>query len=110
TLDKSGQRRLLCRCWHLRDTVWLDDADGVGQDFVGRRFKASARHIKTKFPDAQLPRPVLDAIEKEPDKEFPICHVMMLADEYDFYKKPNKKAPYASVYYLRGEQKTVLRE
>lgn len=109
TVTARGTRRLLVRGWHPRDCVWLDDADGVGQDYLARRFKASARHIKRKFPDAPLADPIKEAIDKDPDKEFKLCHVMMLADEYEYYKKPARAATYASVYY-DSEHKMLLRE
>lgn len=108
--DRQGTQRLLERCWHLRDVVWLDDAYGVKQDFVARRFKASARHIKQQFPDAKLHDSIIRALEKEPDTEFKLCHIMMLADEYDYYQKPNNQtAQYASIYY-DSEHKMLLRE
>ncbi len=107
---KEGPVRLINRTWHLRDCVWLDDRDGIGQDFVARRFKASARHIKQKFPDADLHGDILQAIEKEPDKEFKLCHVMMLAEEYSYGgKKPRRRAKYVSVYY-DSDNKTLLTE
>jgi hypothetical protein len=108
-MSDAGRRQLLVRNWHLRDVVWLDDENGVNQDFVARRFKASARHIIRQFPKANVHREIKEAAEKEPDKEFKLCHVMMRADEYSFYKKPGRKAPWASVYYDSDHQ-TLLRE
>lgn len=110
TLLKNGDRRLLARTWHLRDCAWLDDADGIGQDFMVRRFKASARHIKLKYPDAQLHNSITRALEKDPDTEFKLCHVMLAADEYKPYGTVGgEKAPWISVYY-DSEHKTILRE
>lgn len=106
---RDGTPRLLAKCWHPRDCAYLDDADGIGQDFMARRFKASARHIRRKFPDAELAKPITDALDKDPDKEFRLCHVMMRADEYDYYQKPNKKEEWASVYYDSAHKK-LLRE
>jgi hypothetical protein len=110
TLRKEGTRGLLCRAWHLRDCAWLDDEDGLTQDFIARRFKASARHIKAQFPDAELDPAITTALDDDPDKEFGLCHVMMLADEYEYYKKPaSRKATYASIYY-DSDHKRLLRE
>lgn len=107
---RTGEKRLLLTCWHPRDCAYLDDQDGVGQDYMARRFKASARHIRRKFPDAELADAITDALEKDPDKEFRLCHVMMRADEYDYYKKPKgRKEEWASVYY-DSEHKRLLRE
>lgn len=112
-INRRGQRILLTRSWHPRDCAWYDDITGVQQDVFFRRFKLSARHIRRKFPDATLHESILKALEKEPDKEFDLCHVMLPADEYDYYKKPARqkgaKAPWVSVYY-DSEHKMLLRE
>src|SRR6202043_3996646 len=39
-IDRAGKRILMERCWHLRDCAWLDDQNGIRQDFMARRFKA----------------------------------------------------------------------
>jgi hypothetical protein len=109
TMRRDGKRRLLCRNWHLRDCAWLDDEDGLTQDFVARRFRASARHIKAQFKDAKLDDAIVSALQDDPDKEFQLCHVMMLADEYEYYTKPATSAPYASIYY-DSDHKCLLRE
>lgn len=110
--DRDGGQRLKVSSWHPRDCAWLDDADGIGQDFMARRFKASARHIKMLYPDADLAEPIKRALEKDgnKDQEFKLCHVMMRADEYEFYKKPaGKKTEWVSVYY-DSDHKRLLRE
>lgn len=112
-IDRNGRRILMIRCWHPRDCAWLDDANGVRQDVMFRRFKASARHIRQQFPDAELHSDITKALDNkdgDPDKEFKLCHVMMPADEYDYYQKPKgRKTPWVSVYY-DSEHKTLLRE
>ena len=114
-IDRQGRRILMVRSWHPRDCAWYDDMTGVRQDVMFRRFKSSARHIRKKFPDAQLHDTIKHALEKEPDREFRLCHVMMPADEYDYYDKKAKrsaakvKAPWVSVYY-DSEHKMLLRE
>lgn len=109
-ISRDGKRVPMVRDWHPRDCAWFDDATGVKQDVMFRRFKASARHIKQKFPEAQLHDAIKRALEEEPDREFQLCHTMMPAAEYSFYKKPRgRKAPFVSVYY-DSEHKMLLRE
>jgi hypothetical protein len=109
-IDQSGNRILMCRTWHPRDCAWYDDINGVKQDVMFRRFKASARHIKKMFPDAELHSTITKALEKEPDREFNLCHTMMEADEYEYYNKPRgRKTPFVSVYY-DSDHKMLLRE
>jgi hypothetical protein len=95
--------------WHLRDCVWLDDYHKVKPDYLARRFKCSARHIRTQFKNATLHPEITAALEDDPDKEFRLCHTVMLADEYDFYKKDGGTGKWASVYY-DSEHRTILRE
>lgn len=109
-IDRNGERVPVMRPWHPRDCAYFDDLTGVRQDTMFRRFNASARHIKQKFPDAELHSTIQKAIEKEPDREFKLCHTMMLADEYEYYKKPRgARTQFVSVYY-DSEHKMLLRE
>lgn len=110
-IDRDGKRIMLIRNWHLRDMAWLDDKTGVRQDYAARRFKASARHIRQMFPEAELHADVQKALDEDKDKEFNLCHVMMRADEYEYNRKPKRgrKAPWVSVYY-DSEHKMLLRE
>lgn len=109
-INRDGRRMMMIHDWHLRDCAWKDDVNGIRQDLMFRKFKASARHIKQKFPDATLHDSITKALEKDSDKEFNLCHVMMLADEYEYYKKPSgPKTQWVSIYY-DAEHKTLLRE
>lgn len=111
-MDRAGRRIMMFRTWHPRNCAWLDDANGVKQDVMIRRFKASARHIRKQYPEAVLHGDIMKALEKggDPDREFSLCHVMLPADEYDYYKKPRgRKAPWVSVYY-DSEHEMLLRE
>lgn len=110
-IDPRGKRIPMFRCWHPRDCAWLDDANGVRQDVMFRRFKASARHIRSTFKEADLDSSITQAIEQnEGDKEFQLCHVMLPWDEYEFYKKPGgPQTPWVSVYY-DSTNKKLLRE
>jgi len=109
TIDRKGRRHMLERTWHQRDCAWLDDETGVRQDFMARRFKASARHIKKQFPKAELHSSIVRALDKTPDQEFKLCHVMMLAEEYEGYKDQHPKQPWVSLYY-DSEHKMMLSE
>lgn len=111
-IDRTGTRIPLVKNWHLRDCAWFDDMTGTRPDVMFRRDRASARHLKKKFPKADFPEAIKRALEKEPDKEFEFCHAMMPSDEYGWYKKPsrvNRKLPWASVYYTR-EDRCLLSE
>lgn len=81
-----------------------------------RRFKASARHIRRRFPGAKLHDTIINAVEKEPDREFSFCHTMMPAAEYEYYdtramkaKRGGGREPWVSVYY-DSEHRMLLRE
>lgn len=110
-IDRYGKRNLMIRSWHPRDCAWYDDKTGVQPDVFFRRFKLPARHIRSMFPDAKLHASIMQALEKDPDKTFRLCHTMMPADEYKYYKTPrtNRKSPFVSVYY-DSEHKMLLRE
>jgi hypothetical protein len=108
--NRDGSQRLKVGVWHPRDCAYYDDEDGIGQDLMYRRFKASARHIKKVYPEANLSDPIKQALDKDPDKQFRLCHTMMRAEEYDYYKKPSgPKTEWVSIYY-DSESKRILRE
>lgn len=103
-VDKNGERRLVVSSYHLRDCAWVDDETRTRPDVLFRRFNASARHIKALFPKAALHEEITQALDKKngnPDQEFRLCHVMMPAKEYEWYKKPpgRRRKKWASVYY-----------
>lgn len=112
-VDRNGERRFVVSSWHPRDCAWFDDETRMRQDVMFRRFKASARHIKKLFPRAQLHEDIKKELEKggNPDREFGLCHTMMPADEYEWYKKPagRKRVKWASVYY-DSDHKMLLSE
>lgn len=111
-IDRYGKRVSVIRCWHLRDCAFHYDFTGMRPEVMFRKFKMSARHIEKRFPKADLHPEIRRAIDKEPDKEFELCHTMMPADEYDWYKKPRRsqsKYQFASIYY-DGNHKMLLSE
>lgn len=107
-VSKIGQRHALYRCWHLRDCAWVEDVDG-SIDTMFRKFKASARQVEQKFPEVPLPQAISEACTNSPDQEFELMHVMMPADDYEYYDKPRLRMPYASIY-IDMASKTLLRE
>jgi hypothetical protein len=112
-IDRYGDRVPVMRCWHPRDCAFYMDITGIKPDVMFRKLRMAARHIKQKFPKAELADGIKEALESDPDKEFNLCHVMMPASEYDYYQKPRgqkrRQAPWASIYYDSDHSK-LLRE
>lgn len=107
-----GYDGLLLRCFHPRDCVWVEGPDGDIRDggALWRKFKMSARNIVLEYPKAQLSEAVKNAADKDPDREFTLCHVMMPADEYYSSRRtPRGRMKWASVYYDH-DNKTILKE
>lgn len=104
---------LLFRNYHLRDCVWVEGPDGDIDKGGGlwRKFKMSARNIKAEYPKADLHQSIKDALDKDPDREFELCHVLLPADEYYSGKRPRGlgKMEWASVYYDH-EHCSILKE
>jgi hypothetical protein len=112
-IDRYGDRVPVMRCWHPRDCAFYMDITGIKPDVMFRKLRMAARHIKKKFPKAELADGIKEALENNPDQEFNLCHVMMPSDEYDYYKRPkgrrSRDAQWASIYYDSDHQ-TLLRE
>lgn len=105
--DLSG---LLYRCYHLRDVVWCENAEGM-IDHIDRRFKLPAKTICKMFPKT-APKAVKDCLAKEPDKEFDVRHIVMSSEDYEMgdAKKYNRnRFKFVSVYLLK-EDETILEE
>lgn len=93
TLNRHADA-LLYRCWHLRDVVWQEDADGKPCP-IYRKWKPTARQLQTLFPRSVDDR-VVKMVEKNPFETIECYHMMVEAESYD--TKANGK-PYVSVYY-----------
>lgn len=105
---------LLYRCFHLRDLAWVEGPDGDIRDggALWRKFKMSARNMNVEYRGVKFDRVVENAIEKEPDREFELCHVMIPTDEYyGSRERPwgKGKMTWASIWYDH-EHCTILRE
>lgn len=71
---------LLYRNWHLRDVVWVEDAEGeIGT--VHRRWKATASDLIELFPKT-VSQKVRDKAGKEPYYEYNVRHVCMPLSAY----------------------------
>ena len=103
--DRAG---LLFTCWHLRDTVWAENADQKIES-VHRCYKFTARQIVQNFPKTASDE-IRRAAEKEPHKEFECRHIVIPSDQYDLEKNANKERfPYVSLYVVK-EGEHVLEE
>lgn len=97
---------MLYRCWHLRDVAWLEDETGL-VNTVYRRWKPTARMLSTLFGKDKLHADVLRKLEKEPNAEIDVWHIILPSAECQ-YGKPTK-APYKSIY-LDVAHKHVIEE
>lgn len=87
---------LLYRCWHLRDVAWVENADGVPAT-VYRRWKPTAQDLVALFGNARVHQKVVEALAKEPLKEFEVLHCIMPIECYRGEK--GWKTKFVSVYY-----------
>lgn len=89
---------LLFRTWHLRDVAWATNYDGE-IDTVYRRIMVSLRNLCSREKEAEWsihPR-VKERLEKNPEEQIEIHHVMMPAAEYDPMDKA-LKLKWMSIY------------
>ena len=77
-------------------------------DTVHRKFKHTARNFVTDFKDA-TPEVVQRAVDKEPDREFDLVHVVMPNPEYRRGALGPKGMKYASYYVFPETGKTIRR-
>lgn len=105
----ASRDALLYRCWHLRDVVWAESADGtIGS--VHRRWNVSARELKNTFGEKKLHSKVTEVLSKEPFREFKCRHIVVRSSDYE--PPPGKNAwkePFVSLY-LDVENNWVIEE
>lgn len=114
--EAPNRDHLYFKCHHLRDCSWLENEIG-DIDHLHRKDKMSARQMGRKFKPDELCDAVKRAIQKEPDREFPIRVVALPSDEYDhsFKNKGGDKSssrrrlPYILVY-VDADNNKVMRE
>lgn len=76
------QDALLYRCHHLRDMVWMDNAEGK-TCLVARRWKPTARDLKQLFGE-KVHISVDQILQRnQPFQEIDCLHIMCEADMYD---------------------------
>jgi hypothetical protein len=101
---------LLYRCWHLRDVVWSENAEGE-IDTIHRKCKWSARALMQLFPKTVSSK-VEQAFKKEPEKEFECRHIIVPTAQYDYQgekKDRASKTPFMSIY-IDKDNDTILEE
>lgn len=114
SIEESQDRdHLFFRSFHLKSSVWLENKMKV-IDHLHRKDEMAARNMKAEFGEAKLHETIKKACEKEPDREFPIRHIVLPAHEYDYTgkgskTKNNKRLPFVSIY-IDVENCKVLRE
>ena len=72
---------LLYRCHHLRDCVWMEDAEGKIV-FVARKWKPYARDLDTMFGDANHPNVKKFLTQNKPFEEIECIHMVVASDMY----------------------------
>jgi len=98
---------LLYRCWHLRDVVWVEDADGEVCE-VHRKWKCFARDAVKMFP-ATISGRMRTIADKTPHEEIELRHIMMRAEDYTLNGVKKINQPWVSIYVETGEA-TILEE
>lgn len=95
---------LLYRSWHLRDVVWVENAEGK-IDTVFRRWKCHARNAAKMFPKVS---PKLQELAlKQPYEDVILWHVIIPSEDYEGGRK--WRQPFVSLY-LEDDGKVVLEE
>jgi len=75
---------LIYRCWHLRDVVWKESAEGI-VDTIHRKWKPTARELAQTFGVDNLHEKVKECLSnsnKNPYEQFDCRHIVMPAEQY----------------------------
>lgn len=105
--ESTARDHMLFRDWHIRDCVWMENADGV-IDRLDRDFKLTARAAVQRWGKKNLHRDIVKAAEQEPGKEFEFRHVCMPTEEYaDGAERKRMKLPHMSVYLDRVHNECI---
>lgn len=109
--ENQARDGLIHICHHLRDVVWLEDAE-QRTNHIHRDWKQSARNLVQLFKD-RTPQPTKEAAEKDPAKETRCRHIVLPRDEYESYsgedKRPGKRLPFVSIY-IDCDNEAILEE
>lgn len=94
---------LLFRCWHLRDVVWCENAEGK-IDHVHRKWKPTVADLCKLFPNGVHSRVAEKMVgpNKSPYSEVQCRHIVIPSELYDAEyrgkKGPGRNPPYVSIY------------
>lgn len=88
---------LLFRTWHIRDVVWMENAEG-GLGLICRKWKPYLRDLHTLF-GSKNHTAVAEEMQKQPFAENECYHIIAEADMYEDGKTKAGKMPYWSIYY-----------
>lgn len=105
----KDRSRLLYRCWHLRDVVWAEDAEGsIGT--VHRKWEPTIRELIEQFGEGRVDTKLVTAVGKEPFRTVQCRHVVVASKNYapPAGKKPWKE-PFVSIT-LDVENECVMEE
>jgi len=104
--DRIG-KPIQFRSFHLADCYVAENADGI-VDVLYRKYKLQGRQLLELYREA-LPEKLIEAIIKEPLKEYSVVHATEPNDTYLPGSKKSKDMPYKSCYVLM-EEKILLSE
>lgn len=106
-LNRAGDG-LLYRCWHLRDVVWSEDAEGdIGH--IQRKWKPTIRVLMQLFPKT-VSEKVVEAAKKNPFDTVECRHIVVCKDDYEpALGKKASKEKYVSLY-IESETGQILEE
>ncbi|HEX6992374.1 MAG TPA: portal protein [Gemmatimonadales bacterium] len=95
--------RLLFQNWHIRDVVWLEDAEET-KWVVARKWKPTARDLQRTWGD-KISDKVKEQLRKGHDFERTNCyHIVVMSELYDF----NAGGwPYVSIHYDADHKYTM---
>lgn len=108
-----AERRLLYRCWHLKDTVWAEGYNGTINE-IYRNWNPTRRDLCKLFPKT-VSANVKSKLEQDPHVEVRCMHVVLPGEDYDRIPEPGQekatkyRTPWASCY-IDIENKVVLQE
>lgn len=94
---------LLFRCWHIRDVVWCENAEGK-IDTVHRRWKPTANDLVKTFrakPGATMHSKVMDMLvgpQKRPYETVNVRHIVMPAEDYGDAYPGKGRVPYVEIF------------
>jgi len=108
--ENQNRDGLLHLCHHLRDVVWLEDAE-QRTNHIHRDWKIAARNLVKLFKN--VAPPTKEAAEKDPAKDTKCRHIVLPRDEYESPTgedtRKGKRLPYVSIY-IDVDNETILEE